>query len=311
MANTLGTLASALIVQRALALTFTKRPLLKRFSLDLTGGEVAKLGQVVTSRIKTVPTVTDFSQTPTDVNLTDVNVTIDKFKQVYVQFTPQQLASTDRDLVEEQAEPMAVAIANYLVDDAATLFSDANYPDPGNGIPSGKTVCTVANTAYSTLVAIRKALVKRGVPEGFKKFGMVNSDVYEKLLNDPLCNRAAKVTEMGNDPISTGELTAAGGIAGFEAISEFPGLPTTDNMLGAFGSPDAVVLASRIPRDPRSVLPGVNVPFNLGTVTDPGSGFTVMVQEWIGTDLAANVRLCFMHGRAKGNPNNLQRQVSA
>lgn len=306
--NQLGSLSSAMIVQRALALTFTKRPLLKRFSLDLTKEEMAnpKLNQVVTSRIKTVPAVTDFGQIPQDVVTTDVNVTIDRFKQILLSFTPQQLASTDRELINEQAEPMAVGIANYLVDDAASLFTDANYATPDDQVNSRKTVTTVANTGYSTLTAIRRKLIERGAPEGFKKFGMVNAAVYEKLLNDPLCNRGAKAT--GADPIATGELPD---VAGFEAISEFPTLPGTDNMVGAFGTPDAIVLASRLPKDPRSVLPNVAVPFNLTVVQDPGSGFAVMLQEWIGTDLSVNVRMCFMHGRAVGNKNNLQRQVTA
>ncbi len=303
--NALGTLSSALIVQRALSLVFTKRPILKRFSLDLSGEGVLFNQQVIT-RVKTVPAVTNFSQVATDVVTTDIPVTIDQFKQALVSFTPQQLAATDRNLIDEQAEPMAVAVANYLVDDVANLFSDVNFPDTLN--PSGKTVTTVANTGYSTLVALRKALIKRGAPEGFKKFCLVNADVYEKLLNDPLCNRQAKVVETGNDPITTGELL---GVAGFEAISEYPALPGTNNMVAAAGTPDAIVLAARVPKDPRSVLPGVNVPFNLSVVTDPGSGLSVMVQEWIGTDLTANVRLCWMHGRAAGNTNNLQRQVTA
>ena len=308
MANQLGTLSSAKIVQEALALVFTKRPILKRFSLDLTADDV-KFNQEVISRIKTVPAVGNFGDAPADVVDQDVPVTIDQFKQVLVSFTPQQLSSTDRDLIREQAEPMAVSIANYLVDDVASFFTDANFANPDDPNISRKTVCTVANTGYSTFVALRKALIQRGAPEGFKKFCMVNSDVYEKALNDPLCNRQTKViTSDDKDPIMTGELV---GVAGFEAISEYPNLQNTNNMVSVAGTPDAIVLAARVPKDPRAVLPGVNVPFNLSTVTDPGSGFTVMLQEWIDTGLNANVRLCWMHGRAVGNRNNLQRQVTA
>ena len=308
MANSLGTLNSALIIQRALALVFTKRPVLKRFSLDLSSDQVL-LNQVVTSRIKSIPAVGNFGDAPADVVDTDVNVTINQFKQVQHTFTPQQYTATNRNLIDEIAEPMAVAIGNYLTDDLASLFTAENYPDAGGGVPSQKTVATVANTAYATLVTIRTALMKRGVPEVMDKFALVNSDVYAQLLLDPLCNRAAKVVlDDAQNPIVTGELL---GIAGFKAISEYPGLPNTENMTGVFGSPDAAVVAARVPKDPRSLLPGTNAPFNLDIITDPGSGFSVMVQEWIGTDLTANVRACWMHGKAVGNSNNVQRLVTA
>ena len=304
MANQLGTLSSTLIVQRALALVFVKRPVLKRFSLKLTADPV-KLGQTVTTRLRTIPPVQPFGSAPSDVTTTDVPVVVNQFMQVMVSFTAAQLASTDRDLVQEQAEPLAVSVATYLVDTAAGLFSDANYG------ATNKMVTTVANTSYATLVAARKGLVKLGVPEQGEKFALVNADLYEKFLNDPLCNRSSKVILNGNDPVSTGELTAAEGIAGFPSISEYPGLPTTNNMLAAYGTPDAVALASGVPRDPRTVLPNTSAPFSLGVIEDPGSGFAVMVQEFIGTDLSANVRLCWICGMAPGNTNNLIRQVSA
>lgn len=307
MANSLGTLSSSLIIQRALALVFKKYPVLKRFSLDLSSDAVL-FNQTVISRIKTVPAVDNFGAAPRDVVDVDVPVTIDQFKQVMHSFTPQQISSTNRDLIDEIAEPMAVAIATYLVADAVSLFTDANYANPDDGTTSRKTVVTVGNTGYSTLVALRKALIKRGCPMGFEKFALVNSDVYEKLLLDPLCNRAQKTTETSGDPISTGELV---GIAGFASIAEYPDLPTTNGMVAAAGTPDALVMAARVPKDPRQVLPNTSAPFSLDVITDPGSGFSVMVQEWIGTDLTANVRLCWMYGKAVGNVNNLQRQVIA
>ena len=313
MPNALGTLNSALIIQRALALVFTKRPVLKKFSLDLSSDDVL-LNQEVISRIKTIPTVGNFGDAPADVVDADVSVTINQFKQIYHQFTPQQYTATNRNLIDEIAEPMAVAIGNYLVDYLAQLFTAENYPDGPGGVNAGtllsnKTVSTVANTAYSTLVAIRTALIKRGCPDVMEKFALVNSDVYGQLLLDPLCNRAAKVI-VGDDqdPIMDGELRS---IAGFKSLSEYPALPTTENLTGVFGSPDAAVVAARVPKDPRALLPGTNAPFNLDIVTDPGSGFSVMVQEWIGTDLTANVRACWMFGTAVGNPNNLQRLVTA
>ena len=309
MANSLGTLNSALIIQRALALVFTKRPILKRFTMDLSSDQVLYNQQVI-SRLKTIPSVQTFGSAPSNDVTTDVPVTINQFQQVMYTFQPQEYTATNRDLIDEIAEPMAVAIANYFVDAVAATFTQgANFPDGAAGVNAGtalsnKTTATVANTAYSTLVAIREAMHLRGVPESMQKFALVNAQVYAQLLLDPLCNRAAKVIlDDEKNPIVTGELL---GVAGFPAISEYPALPTTGNMSGVFGTPDAIVVAARVPKDPRSLLPGTNAPFNLDIITDPGSKFSVMVQEWIGTDLTANVRACWMWGNAVGNTNNAQ-----
>ena len=69
--------------------------------------------------------------------LTDVSVTLNNFKQVRYDFTPQQYSGTNRDLIAEAAEPMAVAIANYMVDapfqKGVKWSSDLRRKEPWNG----------------------------------------------------------------------------------------------------------------------------------------------------------------------------------
>src|SRR5437016_13192703 len=122
MPNTLGTLASAVILQQALDLVFTKRPLLSRISLDLSDDRV-KLNQTVYSRIYSIPTVNNFGTGSSNRSDTDVPVTISNFKEIHHKFTVQELSSTDRNLVQESAEPIAVAIANHMVDAIAAVVS--------------------------------------------------------------------------------------------------------------------------------------------------------------------------------------------
>lgn len=294
MANSLGTLASGTVLTRALELVFTKRPILNSISLDLSADTI-KLGETVKSRIHSVPTVGSFPSAATAKTDTDVSVTVDQAKQIRHTFTSAELSSTDRNLVEEAAEPMAVAIANHMVDALAALWLPANY--------TNETVEAVADADYETLTVLRQALTGRGAPDN--RFAAVSAAVYKELLNDPLCNRAAK--NAGNDPIVDGRLQ---GIAGFSEIFEYPALLTTSNLVGFAGSKDSAVIASRIPTNPASILPNASVPGSIGVITEPKTGLSVLVAEWIDmASLSAEVMVVWQYGVAKGNANNGQRLV--
>lgn len=296
MANTLGTLASAVVIQRALELTFTKRPILSAISLDLSDQRCA-FNQAILSRIYTVPAVNNFGTGAVDRGDTDVSVTIDKFKEVHHAFTPQELSSTDRNLVDESAEPIAVAIANHMVDAISALWIAGNF--------ANSTTVAVAATNYSTIVTLRKALTGRGAPDN--RFIAGNADVYEKWLNDTTVIAALNNDNNGG-AIMTGVLP---NVAGFN-IYEYPGLPTTGNMTAFAASKDSAVLATRLPKDPREVLPNAPFPGAMGVITEPRTGLSVLVNEWIDpSTLKANVRLIWMYGLAKGNGNNGQILKSA
>jgi len=297
--NSLGTLSAGVILTKALSLVFTKRPILKRISRDLSDAR-AKKGDTIKSRIFAVPPVSDFGSGAADRSDVDVPVTISGFKQIKVSFTAAELTSTDRDLIQESAEPIAVGIANHIVDSVAALWTPTNFP--GNS-----TIVPVADTGYTTLTTLRGALTGRGAPDD--RFCVVNTPVYTNLLDDPLCNRVQKVTETDGDPISTGQL---GDVAGFKSIMEYPALPTANNLIGFAGAMDSTVFAMRVPRDPREVLPNVPVGGSIGIVTEPITGMSIMAVEWvdIGT-LSANVMLVWLEGYAVGNPATGQLLVSA
>lgn len=294
MSNTLGTLSSALIIQEALSLVFTKRPLLKKISKDLAP-QGALLNQQVISRIHTVPSVGNFGSGITSKVDTDVPVTLNKFKQVGYSFTAAELNATDRNLVQESAEPIAVAMANDIIDSVAALYLGSNFSN----------YTLDATPSYTTLVNMRKALIGRG--NHGDRFAVVNPDVYALLLEDPLCNRFYKV--MGNDPIVDGELAQ---VAGFSNIFEYPSLPTTDHLTGFAGTMDSVVFAGRVPKDPREALPNAPLNGNIEIITDPISGLSVMAVEQIDVaTLSATVYLAYIYGVAVGNPVAGQRLVSA
>ena len=293
--NTLGTLASAVIIQRALALVNTKRPLLKHISTDLSDDAV-KYGQSVISRLKSLPSVQNFGSGPSATTTTDVPVTINQFKEIHVAFSAQDLSSTDRNLIDEQAEPIATAFANYVVDAIAALYTPTNF--------TNKTVVASGWTRANTVVPLRGALVGRGVPGDL--FASLNESVYSSLLVDPMI--VSVLNNRDQDTIKSGVITPVDGFG----LSEYPLLPTANNLVGFAGAADATVIATRLPRDPREVLPNAPFPGNLGIVKDPTTGLSVMVREYIDpVDLSAHAAICWMMGVAVGNANNGQLLTTA
>lgn len=295
MANTPGTLSSGLILQRALELVVPLRPILGMISLDLSS-ETAKLGETVKSRIFSIPTVSDFPSASSDFIATDVPVTISNAKQIRHTFTNAELSSTDRNMVDEAARPIALAIAGHMIGALAALYTKTNFPN--------ETVAPEASTGYDDLNAMRSELSGRDVAEA-GRFAILNKAAYKAALEDPLCNRAAK--NSGEDPIASGHLS---GVAGFEKIFEFPGLPSTNYLTGFGGTKDSVVIATRLPADPRKVLPNTAFPGSLGVITEPETKLSIMAAEWIDpSTLAANVMVVWQYGVGKGNGNNGQRLV--
>lgn len=295
MANSLGTLNSALILQEALSLVFTKRPLLSAISKDLEPMG-ARQGQTVLTRLKSVPSVVNDTEELPSFNTTDVPVTLSYSKRVGATFTSAQLNSTARNLIQELAEPIAVAMANSIVDSVAALWTTGNF--------ANETVDNAPN--YNSLVNLRAALIGRGIHGN--RYLSVNSATYAALLEDPLITRPNRFMAMGQDIIQTGEIA---GVAGFENVFEYPAIPSSSHLTGFACTPEAVVLASRPPQDPREAFGG-NIPFpgNFEIISDPTTGFSAAAVEYINPlTLDVTVYLKWIYGVAVGNAAAGQRLV--
>ncbi len=96
-------------------------------------------------------------------------------------------------------------------------------------------------------------------------------------------------------------------VAGF-GIEEYPNLPANGaSLVGVVGTPDSTVYAQRVPRDPREVIPGLPIPGNVGVVTEPRTGLSVQVVEYVDLNtLNITTKLLWMYGTAVGNTNNLE-----
>jgi len=293
MANTLGTLSGALVLQRALTLTFTQRPMLSMISKgfrEIDGAvDNALLGQSVKTRIKSVQSVQAFGTGAQDVSDTDVTVSLTDHKEVHVAFGPAEYNATNRDLIDEVAQPIAVAIANHIVDSVAALWISSNFSN---------SITPSANSYVELMVKLRKKMGQAGIPME-NRFLVVNSDVYGDLLSDPIIVAALNNPQNAN-AIGEGKLPAVSGIQ----IAEYPSLEELGaaKRVGFAGNPESTIYVSRAPKGPGEVAGSLNFPGVIDYIEDPATGFRVQVTQWVDpATLVVNNRLSWLQGYAKGN----------
>ncbi len=286
--NALGTVANAIVSQRVLELVVSKRPMLNGVVMDFSD-EVKSKGDTVTTRTIGLPTAQNFGTAATDTADTDVVVTLDLFKQVLYSFTAAEIVGTSRNLVAERSEALAIALGNSMVDALAALINETNFGTVN------QTILATASVDFSTLVAINQAMNTAGVPQ-MGRFGWVNSAVAAALSNDQL------VTEYIDKTPITEAYAHWRNIKGFANIWEFPALPANSvNLTGFFASRSALVVATRIPRNPTEMV-GANYPGTMQVVTDPVTGYSVLRNEWIDPSTwAVNSRLVTLYGVDLGN----------
>jgi hypothetical protein len=311
-ANALGTLSGTIVIQRALELTFQRFPQLRLFAKGFKelDGRVAqaKLNQQVVSRIHVPSSVSTFGTAASDFNATDVPGKLRNFRQIYHAFSPGEVNATERNLIDEAALPMATGLAINITASVAKQVSRANFNVTSNG--QAGHIAVASSWGYAnTTNALRTALNKRGVPNNGQRFMVANADVDGSLLTDPLI--VAALNNPANQlAIQRGDLPE---ITSGLRYGAFDGLVGADgNLLGFAGTPDALMYVARAPMTPDEVFSeaAARAPFVYGIVTEPMTGFSVMVQQWVGTDLKVHTRLAWLDGLEIGNANNLVRLVS-
>ncbi|MCW5556614.1 MAG: hypothetical protein KIT22_02030 [Verrucomicrobiae bacterium] len=282
-ANSLGTLVGNIISQRTLATLVSARPLLRDVVTDFSD-EQARLGQTIYTRAVSLPTVEDFGATATETAVTDYPVTLSAFKQALFSFTAAEQNSTGRNLVREHSDAMAIAIGNHLVGAVAALITNA-FASQTTGAASGKD--------FSAITTACKALNTAGAPD-YGRFAWVNSDFAEALSND-------EVMADFSDKANTSAYARWTNVKGFASITEFPALPANAiQLIGFTAQRNALLLATRTALDP-SALIGAGYPGTLQVITDPTTGLSVVVNQWVDTStLAINTRIIVLYGVARG-----------
>ncbi len=216
-----------------------------------------------------------------------------------VSFTTSQYNSTDRNLIAEQAEPIAISLAKYITAQASSLWTIGNYAT------IAKLVLASGWGYANTDLVLKGKLDTAAVPDLGDRFFAYNSAIEVARLDDPLIV-AALNNPANEEAIKTGRLPQVAGLrqAPYYGINADSGGLT---VIGAAGTPDATCYAMRAPKDPEEVFgpDGPKFPGVLGYITEPISGCRVMVEQWIDTELGLNTRLHWLEGYAVGNANNL------
>lgn len=297
MANNFGTLNSAIILQEALASARKRKPLLTASATDFSAIPAHK-SQKITTRNLGRSSVQDFGSTLPDITDTDVDITLNLFKQVGLKVTADEDQSTNRMLVKEHANDLIDTAVDYLVAQRAALYTVANF--------SAQVIEAVADVDETTIVNLRKALVDAGAPG--ELYLEVNSAVFAKLLTNPVVRSAYQKDSGENQVVQGGVIN---NLYGFANIYENPSLPTTENLIGFAGSKQATCLAVRPLKDP-SASSDLPFPGKFQTFTDGDSKLSMSLIGSIDPDtLLQSYKAAFIAGFAKGNGAFGVRLISA
>lgn len=287
MANSFGTLTPDIITLSVMDYLKKKFPIIKNLATDFSPLPV-DFGETVKSRVVTVPTVADYDTTngyvPGDAATTDVDVTINKHKHVSLSFGEQEISGTKRNLAEEQMSASAYALGRQMLVDLGALITPGNFPT--------SEVATVANTDRSTLGLLRENLTNQGA--AYPRYGLVNPGVFANLTDD---SRLINVNFQGGGEDVDYEMGMIRNALGFGAIGEWADMPTANNLTGFFANKNALVIASRVPKDPALVIPDLQLPGTIKIITDPETGMTMMYRFFYDMKLGKlQMTLTWMYG---------------
>lgn len=279
-----------IVAQRALELLKFEFPMLSRITTDFSA-ENARKGQSVITRIVTPPAVTDYHTTNGYVGqtttTTDVSVTLGSHRHTTVKFDANVLASTFRNLFDEQMPAMHYSLGKDLVDTLYAVITTGNYTNT----PVTKALIDFGRPA---VISLGSSLTAAGVPQSGRTL-LLNTDYYGQLMSDDaIVNLAANQ----RSEIITGNRLP--NIHSFETI-EAPNLPTTGNLTGFGFGRSALLLVTRVPTDVSTAFPGVNGGAVTQIVTNPDTGLSVLLIKYVAPQLGhAYLIMAWLCGVAKG-----------
>lgn len=300
-ANGLGTLSGDLVAQKSLLLLKYKFPILSRVTTDFSdlGGQ---FNQTIRTRTRAIPSAADFvagtGYGSANYDATDVPVTLSNNKGVQISFNANELAATSRGLFDEASEGQINGLIKAMVDSLYATITAGNFSN-------ATTSAAVASTGLTRaeVVKIGVELDKRYASQENRTL-ILNSDALGALFSDPTvislaAYQRAEIIEKQTLPL----------IAGFGVIQQ-PFFPSASKLIGFGFAPDALVIAARPTNDYSSAIPGSNNG-SVSLVTDPDTGLTVQVVEYVNHETAsATRRVSLMYGVAKGQVASGQRLVT-
>jgi len=305
-ANSLGSLAGNLILQRTLTLLKLRFPALFAITTDFSDNPIS-FGQTVMTRLRTVPTVQSYDPNAGGYDLaagassttTDVPIVINAHQFVPISFNANELAETKRDLFGEQVEGAFYAIAKDFWDAIMALVTVAHFPH--------ETAIAATSVSRDTLQTVDEAFLARGVPPA-SRFAMLNGAAFHALGKDASIVQLAAFQAEFKGLLTQNVLPP---VAGFQPY-QVGNIPTGENLIGFCGTPDCLAVAARLPNDYTQAMGDVPATAIIEQITNPDTGFSMMLVKFLNHSAGtANWRAAYMRGQAVGQAPSLQRLVSS
>jgi len=218
-------------------------PFIGNFSTNFSS-DSAQLNDTVTATVGLVPTVQDYDATSgykanaaeSKDLAADVPVKLDRHRHVPTKVDYIDAISSKRDLYRMAISERAFALGADIVDYIGGLVLAANF--------SQSSIYSAANSDLDMLINVGGDMNAKGAsPMG--RIGIVNTAVMATLMADSRIASRDYYGQLGRENSGYGVIR---GVAGFEAIYEWPTLPDNyEHLTGFFATKPAVVLAARVP----------------------------------------------------------------
>lgn len=290
--NTLGGVYSTRISQLTLdALQTTLAPL-RAFTTDFSA-DVATVGNAVTTRFVTNPTVSNFAASRSAQNSTTTarTVTLSNYVGVDLGFGDTEMSFSDVRLSEMFILPAVTAIVENVMAAVFALATSSNYTQ--NSLITAANfnaanvagLCTSLNTAKASSVG-RSIIASPTYVDTLRKDTSITASY---AIGSP-------------EYIRTGRTPP---IHGFNVIEYNGTIPNNSEALAAIAlAPQAICMAARTPVTPRNWAGEVT------NITDPTTGLTLQLRDWYDGQ-EQRLQLCAIYGVQIGVTGNLIRVRSS
>jgi hypothetical protein len=304
MANSLDGINLKVVAQDSLTTLLAEFPLIQKFTTNFSG-DIANRGESVTTRIASPVTAGDVGSSgyvKTDVETTERVIALDKHKAFVMGFADGEVAKGGYDVLRRTfMRPAAHSVAKAVLNDifGLCIAGSTGYNVVGtsgvgyNGTSAGFDADAVADLAQfltdqDNPMAGRMLIVKPAL------FTALSKDVDIK----------AQYASGTNAPLTENLLPR---IHGFE-VNQYSALPDAGvtNQKGIFCTPEAILIASRLPATP------TNWYGNVATATDEASGLSIQIREWYDGDLGQQkIAMTVLYGVSVGNNKALGRIIAS
>jgi hypothetical protein len=291
--NSLSGVNSARISQLTLDALQTLKLPLSAFTTEFSD-EIATVGESVTTRFVTNPTVADFdslTRAAQNSATTARTITLNKYVGVDIGFTDRQESLSDIRLMEMYIQPAITALFENVMATILPQVTSANF--------TANTLITAANFSYSNVVGVVQALNTAKAP--LTPRHLIVPPTYAATLKKDAAVSAAYAYGT-NEVVARGTLPVVAGLQIHEWNGTIPS--NSENLAGIALHPQALLLAARAPQTPR------NWAGQVYNITDPDSGLTIQFRDYY-DGVLQRTQFCLLFGVQIGVGGNLHRIRSA